>query len=68
MLAPATDFAGAQQLPSGQFQFIQFVGITEHEAEYARAKGGDELFRMLLAQKAAPVTDAARANILPAQD
>jgi hypothetical protein len=68
MLAPATDFAGVQQLPSGQFQFIQFVGITENEAEYARAKGSDELFRMLLAQKAAPVTDSHRASILPAQD
>jgi hypothetical protein len=66
MLAPATDFAGMQQLPSGQFQFIQFVGITENEAEYARTKGGDELFRMLLAQKAAPVTDSNRASIFPA--
>jgi hypothetical protein len=25
LLAPATDFAGVQQLPCGQFQFIQFV-------------------------------------------
>ena len=68
LLAPATDFAGVQQLPSGQFQFIQFVGITEKEAEYARAKGSPELFRMLLEQKAAPVTDATRPSILLAQD
>jgi len=68
LLAPATDFAGVQQLPSGQFQFIQFVGITEKEAEYARAKGSPELFRMLLGQKAAPVTDATRPSILLAQD
>jgi hypothetical protein len=67
MLAPATDFVGVQQLPSGQFQFIQLVGITENEAEYARAKGSEELFRMLLAQKAAPVTDAGRASIFPAE-
>jgi hypothetical protein len=66
MLAPATDFPGVQQLPSGQFQFIQFVGITENEAEYARAKGSPELFRMLVAQKAAPVTDSKRASILTA--
>jgi hypothetical protein len=68
LLAPATEFAGVQQLPSGQFQFIQFVGITEDEAEYARARGSTELFRVVLEQKAAPVTDSTRASILPAED
>jgi len=68
LLAPATGFAGVQQLPSGQFQFIQFVGITENEAEYARASGSPELFRMLLAERAAPVTDPNRGSILPAKD
>jgi hypothetical protein len=64
VLMPATEFTGVQQLPFGQFQFNQFVGITENEAEYARASGGEELLRLLLKHKAAPITDPNRESIV----
>jgi Suppressor of fused protein (SUFU) len=64
MLTPTTEYAGVQQLPTGQFQFTQFVGITEKEAEFARAGGSEELFRLLLQHKAAPITDPNRRSIL----
>ena len=64
VLTPTTEYAGPQQLPSGQFQFSQFVGITEKEAEYARASGSEELLRLLLKHKAAPITNPNRASVL----
>ena len=64
VLTPATEYTGVQQLPSGQFQFNQFVGITEKEAEYARASGGEELLSLLLKHKAAPITDPNRESIV----
>jgi hypothetical protein len=66
LLAAAPDFPGPHQLPSGRFQFTEFVGITEDEAESARVHGTDELFHLLLANKAAPVTDPDRKTILAA--
>lgn len=65
LLTPASEFTGVQQLPSGQFQFTQFVGITEKEAEYARAAGSEKLFRLLVTHKAAPITDPSREAVLP---
>lgn len=64
VLTPATEYTGVQQLPSGQFQFYQFVGITEKEAEFARARGGEELLRLLLEHKAAPITDPNRESVV----
>ncbi|SRR5712692_1110667 len=64
VLTPTAEWAGVQQLPSGQFQFAQFVGITEKEAAYARASGSEELLRVLLKHKAAPITDPNRGSIL----
>jgi Suppressor of fused protein (SUFU) len=43
LLIPSPSFGEPQQLPSGRFQFMQFVGITDDEAEYARENGGDKL-------------------------
>jgi hypothetical protein len=67
LLAPSPQFTGVQQIPSGQFQFHQFVGITEDEAEYARGTTSEELLRLLTAHDAAPVTDPARESVLPAK-
>lgn len=61
---PPAEYAGVQQLPSGQFQFTQFVGVTEKEAAYARASGSEELLRLLLKNKAAPITAPDRESIL----
>lgn len=64
LLTAAEDFAGFHQLPSGHFQFVEFVGITEDEAAYARANGNNELLRLLSAHKALPVSDPGRKTIL----
>jgi Suppressor of fused protein (SUFU) len=64
MLAPSQRFAGEQQLPSGRFQFMQFIGITEDEAEYARRSGGDNLLALLGQRNAASVTDPKRLTVL----
>jgi len=64
VLTPSIEYAGVKQLPSGQFQFAQFVGITEKEAEYARTSGSEELLRLLLKHKAASITDPNRGSIL----
>ena len=63
LLAPSSKFAGTQQLPSGQFQFLQFIGITESEAAFARSNGGDKLLDLLKARGYAHVTDPTRRPI-----
>lgn len=65
LLAPATDFAESQQLASGRFRLLQFVGITADEADYARAEGGDKLLDLLVMHRAAPVTNPHRSSIFP---
>lgn len=52
-----------QQLPSGKFDLLHFVGVTPAELEYAKAQGTDELILRLRAQGAAPVTDPARESV-----
>lgn len=64
LLTASADFPGFHRFPSGLFQFIEFVGITEDEAEYARTNGNDELLRRLSIHKALPVTDPGRRTIL----
>ncbi len=64
LLAPSLNFGGPQQLPSGRFQFMQFIGITEDEAEYARKNGGEKLLPLLKRRNAAPVTEPTRRTVL----
>jgi hypothetical protein len=64
LLTPATRFSEIQHLASGKFEFLQFVGMTEDEAAFARERGSDVLYGMLLETGAAPVTDAGRCSIL----
>jgi hypothetical protein len=64
LIAPSPNFGGAQQLPSGRFEFMQFIGITEDEAEYARQRGSDHLLPLLQQRNAAPVTDPTRRTVL----
>jgi hypothetical protein len=66
LLTPTVEFSAVQQLPSGRLQFIQFVGITEQEAEFARTHSSGELLKLLVAIRASSVTDPARCNILSA--
>ena len=65
LVAPCQDFPGVQQIPSGRFQFFQFIGITEDEAEYARGNTSQQLFNLLAAQKLASVIDPNRESIAP---
>ncbi len=64
LLTPSPNFDGPQTLSTGRFQFLQFVGITEGEADYARNVGGDKLLTLLTQRSAAPVTDPARHAVL----
>ena len=52
-----------QTLPSGFFDFIQFVGATGAEIEYAKAHGTEALTTRLAAAGVAPVTDPKRPEI-----
>jgi hypothetical protein len=63
LVARSSDFGGRQQIPSGYFEFFQFVGITEDEAEFARQNGSDVLVQRLRDGHAAPVTDPARDSV-----
>jgi hypothetical protein len=64
LLVPSPRFHGPQMLSSGKFHFLQFVGITEDEATFARNNGGDKLLDLLLQCGAAPVTDPNRTGVL----
>jgi hypothetical protein len=64
LVTPSVAFGGTRQLPSGCFEFLQFVAITEDEAGYARRHGGNELLELLVSRNAAPVADANRRTIL----
>ncbi|HEX6802645.1 MAG TPA: suppressor of fused domain protein [Terriglobales bacterium] len=63
-LIAAPNFSERQLLPSGQFQFLEFVGITEDEADFARNNGGDKLLALLIQRKAAPITHPSRESVL----
>jgi hypothetical protein len=64
LLTPHPLFHGPQQLPSGRFQFVHFVGVTEDEAEYARKSGSEELVKLLTPRSVWPVTDPSRQTVL----
>lgn len=60
LLMPCSRFPGLQQIPSGKFELMQFVGITEGEAAFGRERGSDALIPVLLAARAAPIVDPKR--------
>jgi hypothetical protein len=64
LLTPAPNFQESQRLPSGQFHFLEFIGITQDEADFARNNGGDRLLALLMQRKAAPVTHPTRSSVL----
>ena len=63
-VVPAPNFSERQLLPSGQFHFLEFIGISEEEAEFARKNGGERLLTLLAQREAAPVTDPSRDTVL----
>lgn len=64
LLTPSAELGDAPQLPSGRFQLLRFVGISEDEAEYARTSGGDKLLHLLIERSAAPATEPSRTSVL----
>ena len=64
MLAPPTCFPRKARLQSGFFNFFQVVGISEAEAAYARAEGGEELWKLLQAYSFFPLSDPGRPSVL----
>lgn len=63
MLVPAESSWRSQQLESGSFELLRVVGITDAEAAFARAQGGDSLLESLRSGSAFPVTDPTRKSI-----
>ena len=64
LTTPAKGFQGTHQIPSGKFEFLGFVGITEDEAAFARERGGEKLYELLLENDAAVVTSPERVTVL----
>jgi hypothetical protein len=60
MLAPPSGFAAEALLESGEVVFCQVVGISDAEASYARARGGEALVERLQAAGFFPITDPDR--------
>jgi hypothetical protein len=63
MLAPPVRFPREARLESGPFDFYQVVGISDAEAAYARAHGGQPLLDLLVAHDFFPVTDPDRREV-----
>ncbi len=64
LLTPPTGFPRKARLQSGFFNFVEVVGISEVEAAYARAEGGEELWKLLQVYGFFPVTDPQRPSVL----
>lgn len=56
-------YPATAQLASGKFDFLQIVGITEAERDFAKAHSTDALIERLQAAGAFPVTDPARSSL-----
>lgn len=63
VLAKPTHYPAIGQLSSGKFEFIQTVGITEGERDFAKATSTDALVSAMAAQGAFPVTNPTRIQI-----
>jgi hypothetical protein len=62
-IAKPTHYPSSVQLPSGKFDFLHVVGITEQERDFAKATSTAELIAKLSANEAYPITDPARPGI-----
>jgi len=65
-VARPSHYTAQQQLPSGKFDFLHLIGITEQERNWARSHSTLELIIRLEAAGAFPVTRPMRASIVPA--
>ena len=51
------------QLDSGKFDFLQVVGISDTERDWAKARSSEDLVRLLEVHGHCPVTDPKRAPV-----
>src|SRR5258708_5900525 len=64
LTTPVEGFQGTHLIPSGKFEFLGFIGITEDEAAFARERSSEKLYELLLENDAAVVTSPERATVL----
>jgi Suppressor of fused protein (SUFU) len=64
MFTPSINFPGIQALPSGKFEFLQVLGITQGELNYAKEHSSEELMNQLISANAAPVVSVHRKAVL----
>lgn len=62
-LSQPTHYPATAQLPSGRFDLLHVVGISEAERDFAQAEGTRALIAALQAKGAFPVTDPQRPSI-----
>lgn len=65
-VAKPEHYPAEQQLPSGKFDFLHLVGVTEPERDWARLHSTADLVARLTAAGAFPVTLPARGSVVEA--
>jgi len=64
LIVPPDHYPPAFKLDSGRVEFLQFIGITASELEFAKATNSMELLGQLKSNGIYPVTDPNRRSIL----
>jgi hypothetical protein len=62
-IAKPRHYPSVAQLDSGKFDFLQVVGITEGERDYAKSTSTEDVITFLEKQGAYPVTDPGRTEV-----
>jgi hypothetical protein len=63
LFIPSPNYGGPQQLSTGQFSFLQIVGLTSDELAFMQEHGVARLHPLLLQMGAAPINDPKRSSI-----
>ena len=63
LFVPPSDFGAVQQLSTGQFRFVQIVGLTVDELSFMKEHGVAKLRPLLQKSGAVPVINPKRASI-----
>ena len=65
LIAPPDSYSPQFSLASGKVDLLHVVGITDKERDYAKARGPEELLKLLGGHGAFPVTDPHRRCVAP---
>lgn len=63
LFVPAPHFGGVRQLPSGQFEYLQVIGLTAEEHAFGKERGYDVLHQALISNGVSPVIDNNRGSV-----